>query len=211
LTGFGPFPNMPANATALLVPLLAERAQKAFPSYRFEADVLATEWVGAPRALDGLLDNLTPVLAVHFGVSNRARGLVIETRAVNLRCGSIDACGASPGGGPLVAGGPDVRGVDLPAAHIVSRLRRRGIPSYASRDAGTYLCNALLWHSRQRAVTHDRSLRSGFVHIPSDLACPRTGRARPMPGCPLDWGQTLDGGLEIIAGALGYPSLAGGR
>lgn len=208
LTGFGPFPGVPANATTILVPILAERAARLIPGYQFAARVLPTEWQEGPRALARHLDDLSPVLAIHFGVSSRARGLVIETRAVNQRCGSADACGDAPGAGRLARSECDVLLAALPSHHIVSRLRRRGIPASISRDAGTYLCNALLWHSRELAAQRHAPLRSGFVHVPDTLVEPRKGRARPLGRCPLDWRQALDGGLEIIAASLGRPRSA---
>lgn len=206
LTGFGPFPKVPANATSILVPLLAEAARRTFGGYTFVGEVLATEWRQAPRQLDQLVATHAPVLAIHFGVSSRARGFVLETRAVNAAAHIHDACGETPELNCIDPSGADVRATALPAARIVDRLRARGIPAVQSRDAGTYLCNAILYHSRAISAAGERPFRSGFVHLPSSLADERRGTARPRPGCPLDWGQALAGGLEVIAASLGQPS-----
>ena len=49
LTGFGPFPGVPENATAVLVPRLAKAARELFPTYDFVAEILPTEWTAAPQ------------------------------------------------------------------------------------------------------------------------------------------------------------------
>ena len=74
LTGFGPFPNVPANATAVLVPRIAQAAELAFPGVRIACHILPTEWAtGLHRAAD-LYRQLRPTAAIHFGVAGRANG-----------------------------------------------------------------------------------------------------------------------------------------
>lgn len=203
LTGFGPFPGIPANATSFLVPLLADKARQAFPGFRVVGEVLPTEWVGAPERLARLLETLEPDLALHFGVARGARGLEIEARAHNICRLSQDAVGALPDGAAVLAEGPERLPSRLPAAHIVRRLRARGIPAFISRDAGSYLCNALLYHSLVAASRHGNGRRVGFVHVPANLVGPPHQPMRPEPGCPLRWPDVLDGGVELIAAALG--------
>ena len=65
LTGFGPFPSVPVNATMMLVPRLAQTASRLFPSTRFVHDILATEWETAPKRVDQLLALHSPDLILH--------------------------------------------------------------------------------------------------------------------------------------------------
>ena len=44
ITGFGPFPGVPSNATMQLLPQLAQVAPKSFPDVHFAFEVLPTEW-----------------------------------------------------------------------------------------------------------------------------------------------------------------------
>ena len=90
-----------------------------------------------------------------------------------------------------------------PAAHIVERLRRRGIPATLSRDAGQYICNALLYRTQEIAREADNVPRSGFIHLPADLVNERNPALGPAVGCRLTWRQVVEGGLEIIAATLG--------
>jgi pyroglutamyl-peptidase len=209
ITGFGPFPSVPVNATMTLVPRLAGTARLLFPGIRFEQAILPTEWDAAPAHLDKLVTRLKPDLVIHFGVSRRARGFEIERRGRNVRALSPDACGAIPNDTRISARGPKLYASRLPVADIVVRLRQRGIAAFQSWNAGTYLCNATLYHAL--ATKRLRNVQTGFVHIPAELtpsgyAAQTTQRARTSPGCPLTWADAEMGGLEILATCLDLPS-----
>jgi pyroglutamyl-peptidase len=215
LTGFGPFPLMPMNATMELVPAIAERARSTFPGILFATEILPTEWVAAPARLVDVMRRVQPDVIIHFGVSPRARGFEIETRAFNS-CGlTADAIGALPSHDQLDATGPDQLQTRLPAANIVKRLRRVGVPAFLSRDAGTYLCNAIMYASldalRSQDVSEPNRAKHGFVHVPSTLVSiggerthPSTFRAQRV-ACPLTWAHAVMGGIEIVKASLGYP------
>jgi pyroglutamyl-peptidase len=204
ITGFGPFPGVPVNATMRLLPELALAAPRLFPDVRFAVEVLPTEWAAGPRRLGQVLAEVAPDLALHFGVSSRARGFEIEQRAHNTCSAAPDASGVLPVGAALRDGAAEHLAASLPVRHIVTRLRRLGIPAFVSRDAGAYLCNAALYHSL--VCARDKTAagrRVGFVHIPASLARPGgTNRGR-TGACPLTWEATVVGALEILAACLG--------
>lgn len=206
ITGFGPFPGHPQNASALLAPLVAEAAARRLNGYEVKAVILPVEWQAGPALLDDTMRAIRPVLAIHFGVSRRARGFAIEQRAVNIAAASCDAAGATNDTGELCAGGPPELQSTLPSALILQRLRRLGIPAETSRDAGRYLCNAILYRSLSDA--RDRpipgvSSRRGFVHLPSDLIGSGHDGLSPAGRCRLDWDTAVRGGVEIVHAALG--------
>jgi len=203
ITGFGPFPGVPVNATMRLLPELAQLAPRLFPDVRFAFEVLPTEWAAGPRRLQLLLAEVAPDLALHFGVSSRARGFEIEQRARNACAATPDAAGALPGGAGVLSVGPPYLSASLPLRHIVARLRRLGIAAFVSRDAGAYLCNAALYHSLLCAKdAAGCGRRVGFVHIPATLAQPGGANRGRSAACPLTWQQALDGALEILATSL---------
>jgi pyroglutamyl-peptidase len=214
ITGFGPFPGQPRNASSLLAEAVAAEAQSLVPGYAFKAATLPTEWETGPRVLGALLVELEPVIALHFGVSSRATGFVVETRARNERSPTPDACGAAPADCQVDIYGPDALSASLPARLIVDRLRRRGLPAQLSRDAGAYLCNAVLYHSladarRRSANGAGAGLRRGFVHLPDRLlAGPGTSARRAAPS-RLDWEGAVAGGLEIVSVCAGIAGCAG--
>jgi pyroglutamyl-peptidase len=211
LTGFGPFPSIGANATTVLVPHLAAAARRAFPGLRFSVHILPTEWIASLRLLADLTEELQPVVALHFGVSGRATGFEIETRGRNACSPSEDAAGELPIRECVTPGGPEYLRATIPAPHIVSRLRRQGIPARTSRDAGGYLCNALLYRSLEIARASNRGQRTGFVHLPATLVHERRPEREPWGHRQLAWDDVISGGLEVIRASIGQPPAPSGR
>lgn len=207
LTGFGPFPGTPVNATMTLVPHVARASRHAFPDVRVVTAILPTEWDRAPRHIDRLIEEHEPDVSLHFGVSSRATGYEIETRGCNRRSRNPDAAGCLPEAETICAASPFHLAARLSAREIAARLRSRGIAANLSRDAGGYLCNALLFHVLARARRSGHPRKAGFIHVPQSLATtPMRGRTR-RGDCRLSWIEAVDGGIEIVAACLGRPGL----
>ncbi|MGE8942113.1 hypothetical protein ACO2I3_09400 [Leptospira interrogans] len=207
LTGFGSFPGVADNATTELVPLLARAAGKRWPGYHFEPAVLPTEWHIAPQRVAELIAELRPAVTLHFGVSSKATGFTLELRGQNLARALPDAAGCYPTACQLAADGPEFLPTSIPVIPALERLRRSGLPAVLSRDAGGYLCNAVLYAALDQARGVDWPMRSGFVHLPASLSQKAFPASRR--GCALTWGQTMEGSLEIIAATLGRPANVG--
>jgi pyroglutamyl-peptidase len=209
LTGFGPFPGVPENASARLVPKLADLAARRFPGHRVVARLLPTEWAAGPDRIAAIYAREKPRLALHFGVSAEADGFVIETLARNIGSRTKDAKGASCGSQVLLEDGPEALDCGVPAREIVDRLTALDIPASLSHDAGAYLCNAVLYKALSLSAEAVRGPRVGFVHIPVALgrqSARRFGLTASEDG--LDWESALAGGLEIIRVCLGRPAPA---
>jgi pyroglutamyl-peptidase len=203
ITAFGPFPGVPVNASMPLLAELAARAPRLFPGLHLTTAVIATDWLAAPQRLDRLFAESRPDVALHFGVSPRARGFELELRARNACSAVPDASGALPPADKCDAEGAEHLPVSLPVRYIAQRLRQLGIPAFVSRDAGAYLCNAALYHSLRLARAAPRR-RVGFIHIPAALA--RSGGPCRPGACPLGWDAAVLGALEILASSLARPT-----
>lgn len=206
ITGFGPFPGHPQNASALLAGLVAEAARPRLPGYDIRSAVLPVEWKAGPASLRKLIVESRPILALHFGVSHRATRFAIEQRAVNAASESCDAAGDLPEACEVSADGPMELASTLPVPLILERLRRLGIPAQLSRDAGRYLCNAILYASlaeARRSATPGFVSRRGFVHVPADLVGGGHDDLAPAGRCRLDWNSAVRGGVEIVSASLG--------
>ena len=153
LTGFGPFPGIEVNASARLAGLLARRARRRWPHARVTSAILPTEWRRGPDRLAVLWETLTPEVALHFGVSTHAIGLDIEIVGRNACTNHEDARGAHPLSILHAEDGPETYSSTFPAREIVAALAARGIPGCISDDAGTYLCNAILYRSLRHAAS----------------------------------------------------------
>lgn len=193
LTGFGPFPGVPRNASADLVAQLGAIAPNYFSEFDFVPRVLPVDWSETPHRLLELLRKSRPAISVHFGVSSRATGFVIEQHAYNETHAIEDDTGRAPDTGRLVAGDRSRRTSTLPARTIVKALHRHGYPAVLSEDPGRYLCNAVLFHALRHATAADPRTRSGFVHIPASL----DGTVQGAPSL-ISWEEALSGSLRVI-------------
>ena len=198
ITGFGPFPGVAVNASGMLVPRLARAARRRFASVAVHTAILPTEWGRGPARARAAYERASPDISIHFGVSGRAEGFVIERCGLNVCVQTEDGAGYLPALAVLDPAGPVRRAVTLPVAAIVARLRALGLPAVTSDDAGSYLCNAVLYQSLGLTGADARGSSgrvAGFVHLPSSLA--DEGQAGP-----LTFEQALAGSLEIIAVCL---------
>lgn len=215
LTAFGPFPGIPVNATALLVPRLAQRLRRLAAArspllpdaaISVHTTTLPTEWQRGPDRAEATIGRLRPDLVLHFGVSSQASGFVIERVGRSACQPHPDAAGhlaPSPTLGPAAT-----HNATLPVDAICDRLSANGLPVSASTDAGGYLCNAVLYRTLS-LPTGVRPPIAGFIHIPAALAGPvklraRTSpeTARPVVPSALTHSDFLTGAVHIAATCL---------
>jgi pyroglutamyl-peptidase len=205
LTGFQPFPTQPVNATAALVPVIARAAQRAFPDVRIRIEILPTEWRRGAWRLEDCLLTETPDAVILFGIASRAQGFEIETRARNARGASLDAIGCEPDTCDVLADAPEHLASRLPTSDILRRLRARDIPVIPSRNAGVYLCNAVLYQALALAQKLTDMKHIGFVHLPAELGVPGRRQTEVNRSCPMTWAEAVIGGVEIVGACLGRP------
>lgn len=198
LTGFGPFPGIDDNATTALVPELAVAARDHFPRHQVIGEILPVEWQRGPQLLQQLLAETNPAIALHFGVTKHASGFQIELVGRNVCGPRIDAVGEFPPAAHVVEAGPETIASSFPAERIIARLERAGLACTTSESAGTYLCNALLYHSLARAQAQPMPCIAGFIHLPAGLSA----KANVEAECRLSWDDALNGSIEIIAACV---------
>lgn len=189
LTGFGPFPGVTDNASAVLVAQLAEAARK-LPGVRVASQILSVDWEAAPRQAAALIASQNPDIILHFGVSRSATCIIIESVAHN-RCGDFpDVCGTVPPSRRLDENAADTLPSTFPVHEIVRRLQAKKLPVQLSEDAGAYLCNAVLYTSLQ--ACRGSEAQAGFIHLPVDLG--QDDR--------LSMADAVDAALEILTACI---------
>lgn len=166
LAAFEPFGGRRRNAALEAARLVAARTDLDLVELPVRFDRLAS----ATRSL--LRD--TPDVLLLLGESKRARRLNIERVALNLIDARIaDNGGRQPKDAKVVRSGPAAYfcTVDVRAA-----LAAAGRDAELSLSAGSFACNAALYHALHRA----ESTRVGFVHVPAssrDMPTLRVARA----------------------------------
>jgi pyroglutamyl-peptidase len=181
LLGFGPFPGVRRNPSALLVKRLASRRRPALAATSRTAHIFATSYAAIDRELPKLLAG-KPEIVLMFGLAARRRHLCVETKARNAR--SIlfpDVCGYRPARGVIVPGGPAMLRGGAPFGRLLAAARATHIPARLSHDAGRYVCNYAYWRAFELAGRRSRPLVA-FIHIPRvGFACRRTRGQRQHP------------------------------
>lgn len=195
VTGFGPFPGVPFNASSALVAHLAETGLPRTAGASLHTAILPTDWRQAEAEVEALIRTVRPDVILHFGVARRARGFEVETRAFNERRASPDQSGRLPGGRSVKPGAPPVLAATLPCAQLVRSLRLARLPAMLSRDAGRYLCNATLYRSLLHARSASGAPLVGFIHIPALALTPADSAG------PCGW-RELKAGAETIFRSL---------
>ena len=197
ITGFGPFPGVDHNISSDLAHAIAlqfmRQNARIRPTVSADALTLPTAWGTANRGLHRAITRQRPDAILALGVSRRATGFTVETRARNI-AKAPDITGIEPQLNHLSATERRHRSGRFPARALVRHLRRKGLPAVRSHNAGAYLCNALLFDLLTRkSATPDSPALFVFIHVPATLVDPEPGGLSHR----LDWQSALDGGLTI--------------
>jgi len=222
LTGFEPFGGESLNPSREVLRALGLLGGPAPPSPAWRRS--GVELVGcelpvrredAFETLRGLWDAAAFDLWLGLGQAGGRERVCVERTARNWYCAARDGSEAvdsarpegPPGTGspdragePLVSGAPSDYRVDWPTERLVDALHAEGWPIQVSDDAGSYVCNALLYRMRHHLDTETAGGRPrsalvsgdsagapwlGFVHLPY-LPAQRAGKAPEVPSLPLD-------------------------
>jgi pyroglutamyl-peptidase len=165
VTGFGPFPRMKRNPSEGLARRLAADPRWRRLGIEVRALVMETSWAAIERDLLPAIHAFAPDVVLMLGVAGRRKRVAIETRALNRVTRLMpDAQGRV--GEKLAYRAGEARELRSHAPHLamMQALRERGVPSYLSRDAGRYLCNAAYYEALRKAASSQFSVV--FIHIP---------------------------------------------
>jgi pyroglutamyl-peptidase len=168
LCGFGAFPDVPANPSALVVERLRARGW-APPDAAVDYAVLPTAWDEAADALRAAQRDSGARGVLLTGVAASAAAFRMEMRARNrASTTALDAAGRRHGAARISPAGPAVLRATAPVQAVVEAIRAEGLPAAASSDCGDYLCNHTLYRLLEDQAD-ERGLRPvGFLHLPPE-------------------------------------------
>ena len=113
-----------------------------------------------------LLKEIRPRAMICLGLWPGTPMLRIERIAVNIADFEIPDNLGLMTRGPVVEGGAEAYRSKLPIHAIQDRLLEAGIPARLSASAGTFLCNALMYHALRACAEHAPAAPCGFIHLP---------------------------------------------
>lgn len=198
LTGFEPFGGETMNPSY--------EAVRRLPDTLAGAQLLKLElpvtFAGCGPALEQAVSVWRPDAVLCVGQAGGRAAVTVERVAINLADARIpDNAGAQPADVPVLPGGPAAYFATIPVKAVVRQVRAAGIPCELSYTAGTYVCNALLYHALSLAAGLGKAGPAplvGFIHLPyagQQLA----GKPAGTPALPL---ETMTRALECAALAV---------
>jgi pyroglutamyl-peptidase len=113
-----------------------------------------------------LIQEIRPRAMVCLGLWPGTPMLRLERVAVNIADFEIPDNVGLMTRGPVVEGGAEAYLSTLPIHAIQDRLLDGGIPARLSGSAGTFLCNALMYHALRSCAEHGSAAPCGFIHLP---------------------------------------------
>lgn len=183
LLGFGRFPGVSRNPSAVLVKRLARRRRPALAAAMRTAHVFATTYAAVDADLAKLFAG-KPDIVLMFGLAARRRHLCIETKARNaVSVLFADLRGYRPAKSRIAPGKRAAQRGAAPFARLLAAARATRMPSRLSPDAGRYVCNYSYWRALALA-DHRSGPLVQFIHIPRLAFEPRRKRARKYRSPP---------------------------
>lgn len=202
VTGFGAFPGAPVNPTQELIGLLAGH-EDAFAGAKLHLRVLPVEYDKVGGLLEKFGHEVTPDIAIHFGLAANARGFRLESTARNHSSMERADAGAGKPRSTQICKGPKTLRSTLPLGAIAGALKTKSLPVTRSAHAGAYLCNHLFYLSRSGSIAGYAPRMAGFIHLPylddQLAALPASQRAGLFT---LTRRQLLDGALTVIGQSI---------
>jgi pyroglutamyl-peptidase len=192
LTGFAPWAEHEANPAQRLAARLDGWRDG---ELRVAGLVLPVAHVAASAAVAMALREWQPHAVLHLGLAAGRPGLTVERRAQNVADFVIpDTAGAQPRGEPLREGGAVQLAATFDVDAAVNALQAADVPAAPSDSAGTYVCNAVFYHTLDSARHWRRPGPVGFVHLPTTETVSLADQERALERLLRLLARPLDGG-----------------
>ncbi|GAB7019452.1 pyroglutamyl-peptidase I [Halostagnicola bangensis] len=169
LTGYEPFGEFETNPAKRLAERLdgTEIADAAIVGV-----VLPVTFDLARDRLEDALEKHDPDIVCSLGLAAGRNTLSLERVGINCRdtttSGIPDNADREVADEPVVEDGPAAYFATLPLREMKTAMIEAGVPTTRSSDAGTHLCNNLLYTARYLAEMSacPAEFDSGFIHVP---------------------------------------------
>jgi pyroglutamyl-peptidase len=183
VTGFEPFDGADDNPSARVADALKD-------GVTIFSEVLPVSAARLPLALAGAIDRIRPDVVLGLGEARGATAVRVEQIAINrLNFRTPDNDGVCLTETVILLGGPVAYLTTLPVAEMLNAIRVTGAACERSNDAGSYICNQMMYLAIHWAAAQPSSRQAGFIHLPS-MPTQNTGGAGIY---------TIDLGMQVRA------------
>mmetsp|Transcript_23994 Transcript_23994/g.66670 ORF Transcript_23994/g.66670 Transcript_23994/m.66670 type:complete len:243 (-) Transcript_23994:720-1448(-) len=218
VTGFGTYGNTKLNPSLSVIrSLQSEGGSQLLPGVNVVAREVTSEFFTCIRETEAMIAQLRPDSVVMLGEYPGRSMVTLERVAINFndatRYGLRDEAGFAPQGTPTVEGGgaPAAYFSTLPLRRIVKDLRNNGVPADISGDAGTLMCNHLMYgvlHKLAAEFDGEASnTAAGWVHLP---ALPETAALEENLGMPSMTAELSTMAVKLIVESIASTARSAG-
>jgi pyroglutamyl-peptidase len=164
LTGFEPYGGRSSNPAYEVMRALDS---KELAGASIVGRALPVSCASLPDSIGSLLDDIDPIVILSLGLWPGEPVIRLERLATNVADFEIaDNLGEIVTDQPLIPGGPISLPATLPLRQIEQALLTQGIPARLSGTAGSFLCNACVYHFLHAATFRQMPPLVGFLHLP---------------------------------------------
>lgn len=164
VTGFAPYGGRGINPAAEIARALAGRRIAGVP---IEARLLEVSRAQIRGQVERIVAETDPLAVIGIGLWPGEPIIRIERIGINVADFEIpDNDGARALDEPLAPEGATASLATVPVRAIETALLESGIPARISSTAGTFLCNACLYHFLAAAAARPNPFPCGFLHVP---------------------------------------------
>jgi len=218
VTGFGPYGNTTINPSLAVVHSLQKKLGLSVNGAEIIAKQISCEFNTCIEETITCMEELKPDAVIMLGEYPGRSMVTVERVAINYndstRYGCADNSGYAPQGEKIETNGPDAYLSTLPLRRIVKNLRSNGIPADISGDAGTLMCNHIMYgilnyiKSNANDSSDERGIFAGFVHLP---ALPEIAALDENLGMPSMTAELSCQAVECIVASLVETKKNGGK
>ena len=128
---------------------------------------LPVDFEDSVEVITQAIEDFDPVIVISIGINPNARLIAVERIGSNLKYDYLDE-DARPDFNDY--NGPLFRFSTLPIRHIIREMRKAKIPVRQCFNAGTYVCNAVLYGTLGHIIENKLPVKTGFIHVPPVLS-----------------------------------------
>lgn len=163
ITGFDPFNGETINP--------AFEAIKLLPNTILDVDIIKLEiptvFKKSMEYIEKIIENVNPDVIILVGQAGGRSSITVERVAINIDDTKIkDNEGNMPVDNKIREDGENAYFSNLPIKIMVDNMINNGIPANISNDAGTFVCNHVMYGTLYLINKKYNNIKSCFIHVP---------------------------------------------
>ena len=164
VTGFEPFGGNDINPSQLIAENISGRI---IDGATVVGIVVPVIYGGSVDVITEAIETYDPCVVISIGMGAGLSKIQVEKVGINIKSAKIpDNEGNIVLFRRIAFFGPFIRLSSLPVRQIVNEMKNANISVKISFNAGTFICNEVLYGVLRHIAKNDLSTKFGFIHVP---------------------------------------------